>query len=136
MRILSDGIPCNVKFYDDNDNELKNVAVNWITIKLDAKNCTAVLGVEFPAFDIRIANENVRLIKEPVGKEIRADLVRTPPIIGETIIVKSPPDGEDVALWADGTYCFVNELSDFSYMSDDYEIVPFGTDRHKELTEA
>lgn len=48
-------------------------------------------------------------------------------------IRKSKPD--DIVVWPDGTVCFYSELSEFTWKSDDYEIVAEGTDRWRLLTE-
>jgi len=33
---------------------------------------------------------------------------------------------EDIALWADGTWCFQEEIEDYKqFMSDDFSIIPF-----------
>jgi hypothetical protein len=44
-------------------------------------------------------------------------------------------DNEDLIVWADGTWCYRYELEEMTYMSDDYEVVRFGTGRHEALTE-
>jgi len=41
---------------------------------------------------------------------------------------------EDIMRWPDGTWCYRYELDEMSHMSDDYEIIPFGTDRHEQVT--
>lgn len=38
-----------------------------------------------------------------------------------------PISSEDVILWPDGTWCYRHDLEDYSHMSDDYEVVPYGT---------
>jgi hypothetical protein len=39
----------------------------------------------------------------------------------------------DLIVWPDDTFCFAEELEEFSWKSDDYERIPFGTDRwHRE----
>lgn len=30
---------------------------------------------------------------------------------------------EDIIVWADGTHCFRYELAEYSYMSDDYQVI-------------
>ena len=40
-----------------------------------------------------------------------------------------PPSGEDLIVWPDGTKCFASELHEFTWMSDDYERIAFGTER-------
>lgn len=34
---------------------------------------------------------------------------------------------DDIALWPDGTWCYMSERSEYTYMSDDYEVVPVET---------
>lgn len=34
------------------------------------------------------------------------------------------PQAEDLVVWPDGTTCHYDELSEYSHMSDDYQIVP------------
>ena len=38
-------------------------------------------------------------------------------------------DPDDLCVWADGTACPASELPDYTHMSDDYERIPYGTDR-------
>lgn len=40
---------------------------------------------------------------------------------------------EDVMLWPDETWCYRCELPEMDHMSDDYETIPFDTDRWHEL---
>jgi hypothetical protein len=42
-------------------------------------------------------------------------------------------NNEDTCLWADGTWCYRYELHEMSHMSDDYEVIAFGTARYEEL---
>lgn len=44
-------------------------------------------------------------------------------------------NGEDLCVWPDGTQCFRDELADYTHMSDDYEIVAYGSPRWHELVE-
>jgi hypothetical protein len=53
-------------------------------------------------------------------------------------VIPSPPqprstDTEDVLLWPDGTWCFRDELREYGFMSDDYEVLHFGTVRWQKL---
>lgn len=48
-----------------------------------------------------------------------------------TLAIKQDP--EDICLWADGTWCYRDELPQYSHMSDDYEVVPFNTVRYWDL---
>lgn len=43
------------------------------------------------------------------------------------------PDHEDLILWPDNTCCFAHELRDMTFMSDDYERIPYGTARWDEI---
>lgn len=36
-------------------------------------------------------------------------------------------DSEDVLRWPDGTWCYRYELPEMSHMSDDFEVLPFGS---------
>jgi len=46
-------------------------------------------------------------------------------------------DGEDIALWADGTWCFREEIEEYmTMMSDDFSIVPFESKEWNVLTES
>jgi hypothetical protein len=45
-------------------------------------------------------------------------------------------DLEDICLWPDGTWCFVEDLPEFGFMSDDYRVIEFGCAEHDELTSA
>lgn len=40
---------------------------------------------------------------------------------------------EDICLWPDGTWCYRHELWEMTHMSDDYEVVLFGTPMHDEV---
>ncbi len=48
---------------------------------------------------------------------------------------KQAPDSEDILLWPDDmtgpTWCWRHELSEMSHMSDDFEVLPFGSPRHQ-----
>jgi hypothetical protein len=40
-------------------------------------------------------------------------------------------DLEDICLWPDGEWCYVEELEpDFQHKSDDFRIIHLGTDAH------
>ena len=41
--------------------------------------------------------------------------------------------GDDICLWADGTWCYYSELEEMGHMSDDFEIVPIEDPRHDDL---
>lgn len=44
-------------------------------------------------------------------------------------------DLEDIMLWPDGTWCYREDLEDYlSFLSDDFEVVPFGTPRWEQVT--
>jgi len=39
-------------------------------------------------------------------------------------------DPEDIMLWPCGTWCYREDLEGYlSFLSDDFEVVPFGTER-------
>lgn len=42
--------------------------------------------------------------------------------------------GDDVCLWPDGTWCLHEDLGEYGYMSDDYEVVPAEDPRHETIT--
>lgn len=39
-------------------------------------------------------------------------------------------DPEDIILWPDGGWCYRHELPQFSYRSDDYQVIYWGTPEH------
>jgi len=39
----------------------------------------------------------------------------------------TPISPEDVILWPDGTWCLRADLAGYSYMSDDYLVIAFGS---------
>ena len=45
-------------------------------------------------------------------------------------------DPEDLIVWPCGTTCFRHELHEFTHLSDDYEVVAFGTPQHQSLSHA
>jgi len=45
-------------------------------------------------------------------------------------------DPDDICLWADGTFCSRSELNEFSHMSDDYEVLSYGTSQWDSFTQA
>lgn len=40
---------------------------------------------------------------------------------------------DDVVVWADGTWCFGDELSQMTHLSDDYYVLECGTDEYYEF---
>ena len=40
---------------------------------------------------------------------------------------------EDICLWADGTWCYWEELERMSHMSDDYELIAWDSPRAEEI---
>lgn len=45
-------------------------------------------------------------------------------------------DPDDICLWPDGSYCARSELEEFQQgKSDDFEVIPYGTDRWSEVCE-
>lgn len=45
-----------------------------------------------------------------------------------------PLQGGDIHRWPDGTWCFHEDLAEFEWMSDDYEVIPVGTPEWELLT--
>lgn len=39
------------------------------------------------------------------------------------------PSIEDVFLWPDGTWCHREEVDEYPYKSDDYEVLYYGTEK-------
>jgi hypothetical protein len=39
-------------------------------------------------------------------------------------------DLESICLWPNGVWCYVEEIEGMNHMSDDYRIIPFGTDEY------
>lgn len=37
---------------------------------------------------------------------------------------------EDIILWPDGDWCLLEDLEDYSWKSDDYEVLKEGTEQH------
>lgn len=37
---------------------------------------------------------------------------------------------DDIVLWSDGTWCYGSEFPEMTFMSDDYQILKFGTIEH------
>ena len=44
-----------------------------------------------------------------------------------------PISSWDICLWPCGTWCFRLDLDEYSWKSDDYEVIPDGTPRYEEL---
>lgn len=42
---------------------------------------------------------------------------------------------DDILLWPDGTWCYSSDLSEYAFMSDDYEVIKVGTIRHIKFLE-
>lgn len=40
---------------------------------------------------------------------------------------------DDLIVWPDGTQCFRSEMAEYTHMSDDYEVVSFGSVRYNQL---
>lgn len=34
-------------------------------------------------------------------------------------------ENEDICLWPDGTWCYGEDLDEYTWMSDDYEVIKF-----------
>jgi hypothetical protein len=47
-------------------------------------------------------------------------------------ITPSPHCGEDLILWPDSTNCLREQLWEMTHMSDDYEVIPYNSDRWTE----
>lgn len=43
--------------------------------------------------------------------------------------------GDDLLIWADGTYCYRHELDEYGWMSDDFTVVEFGSTEYLQFTE-
>ena len=37
---------------------------------------------------------------------------------------------EMVAEWADGTWCFMDEMNQMNHMSDDFQVIVYNIERH------
>lgn len=42
------------------------------------------------------------------------------------------PCSEDLIVWSDGTHCYRYELAEYTFMSDDFTIIPFDEHSHVE----
>lgn len=42
-------------------------------------------------------------------------------------------DMEDLILWPDGTSCYRYELHEMSFKSDDFAVIPFGSDAYNKF---
>lgn len=42
---------------------------------------------------------------------------------------------DDMAVWADGTWCYGHELHEMTHMSDDYEVVKLGSGVYQLLSD-
>ena len=43
-------------------------------------------------------------------------------------------DPDSIVMWPDGTYCFYSEIYQYLWMSDDYIIIPIGSEEHTALS--
>lgn len=51
-------------------------------------------------------------------------------------LINQAQGNEDLILWPDGTNCTREELPEFGHMSDDYEVIPYYSNRwHKVMKE-
>lgn len=41
----------------------------------------------------------------------------------------------DICRWPDYTWCFYDDLPQYNWKSDDYEVIPYGTDTWFQLAE-
>lgn len=46
-----------------------------------------------------------------------------------------PISSQDIFLWPDGSFCYRCDAVYFTHMSDDYEVIPYGTTRHATFDE-
>ncbi len=42
-------------------------------------------------------------------------------------------ENEDICLWPDGTWCYGEELEEYTWMSDDFEVIKYMTERYQEF---
>ena len=42
-------------------------------------------------------------------------------------------DPDSIAMWSDGTWCYWEDMGDMNHMSDDYQLIPFGTTEYNAL---
>lgn len=47
-----------------------------------------------------------------------------------------PISKEDIIVWPDGTWCYREDLEQYSWMSDDYIVLPVDTPEHTAHLEA
>ena len=66
-----------------------------------------------------------------IKHKVLSDVINTTIALAQQL---SEPSGDDLIVWPDGTTCYRSELSEFGHMSDDYEVIPFGTERYIALT--
>lgn len=45
----------------------------------------------------------------------------------------SKPDLEDVCLWPDETWCYRYELYEMNHMGDDYEVLPYDSNKYNKF---
>ena len=45
-------------------------------------------------------------------------------------------DPDDLFVWADGTFCARSEVAEFAHMSDDYQVLAYGTPAWDSFTHA
>lgn len=53
-----------------------------------------------------------------------------------TCPAKAKDNPQDLIVWPDGDQCLREDMDDYTWKSDDYEVVPFGSDRWQELIDA
>ena len=43
-------------------------------------------------------------------------------------------DPDSIVMWSDGTWCYYSEIDQYLWMSDDYRIIPFGSEEQIALS--
>ena len=69
-----------------------------------------------------------------IKRKVLSDAINAAIVLTQQKQVLNEPSGDDLIVWPDGTTCYRSELSEFGYMSDDYEVIPYGTERYHALT--
>lgn len=69
-----------------------------------------------------------------IKRKVLSDAINAAIVLTQQKQVLSEPSDDDLIVWPDGTTCYRSELSEFGYMSDDYEVIPVDTERYIALT--
>lgn len=48
-------------------------------------------------------------------------------VVGIVALPHRRPDGDDAIVWPCGTWCYRFELGQFAHKSDDFQVIPYGT---------